>query len=607
VDYENLYICPGIIDMNVCFNTDTPSNGDEETIIYETSEMSESSACLTSTIEEEWEGYEFGTRAAIAGGVTTVIESPTLRMPPLTNARALSAKIASLNESILYCDVGVLAYLSPSNLFEVKALKEAGALGFKAYLVPPCSGFDYFNHENFWMALSDVADTKLPIILHPEKTTERHVYMSSPFRNISLLERQVNPNPSSHFNWAGAFPEDLNPTSGEASPQSSTNSTPMRVSSIDVGFASSPSVSMMNEDRALEIRIRQHSKNLDWLTKVEIATYEQSGITVFEHMNSSPYRTISEIPEIALSKFEISPFRIKLERTPETHFSQLSINSPIKAVHMPMAREFKRPTPIQCEKILPKPDMMEYSKYLANFPPHWELNAVLLAIQELNRIGKGHVHISNLSSVNAVYAIRKAKKQNPNLKLTCETSGVYLHFHEGDVKNGDTRFKIAPPIRNDENRQLLINILNKNTIDTVTSYHRPVKPSLKFLDKGDFQRAVSGASSVGLTLQCLRQAIAGDIQTAVPAMFRLLSENPARIVGINSKKGSIAEGKLADFVVWDPFEVEECERLRYRHPGISPFSHKKLQGKVYATYLRGRKVFEDNKHLNPYGKVIDCI
>ena len=77
---------------------------------------------------------------------------------------------------------------------------------------------------------------------------------------------------------------------------------------------------------------------------------------------------------------------------------------------------------------------------------------------------------------------------------------------------------------------------------------------------------------------------------------RWMSEAPANLAGCHTRKGRLAAGYDADFVVFDPeseFVVSE-DRLHYRHP-VSLYLGKKLRGVVEATYLRGSKVFSDGE------------
>ena len=77
---------------------------------------------------------------------------------------------------------------------------------------------------------------------------------------------------------------------------------------------------------------------------------------------------------------------------------------------------------------------------------------------------------------------------------------------------------------------------------------------------------------------------------------RWMAEGPARLAGCDKRKGRIAPGYDADFVVFDSdttFTLAE-EHLHYRYP-VSPYLGETLRGTVRATYLRGHAVFEEGK------------
>ena len=116
----------------------------------------------------EWEGFASATRAAAAGGVTTIIDMPLNSIPATTTVEALEIKRAVAAEKALV-DVGFWAGAVPENLGTLAALNDAGAFGFKAFLAP--SGVDEFGHldaDQLERALEEIAEFNGLLIVHAE-------------------------------------------------------------------------------------------------------------------------------------------------------------------------------------------------------------------------------------------------------------------------------------------------------------------------------------------------------------------------------------------------------------------------------------------------------
>ncbi|HTU94875.1 MAG TPA: allantoinase AllB [Solirubrobacteraceae bacterium] len=82
----------------------------------------------------EWEGFDTGTRAAAAGGVTTVIDMPLNSIPATTAVDALARKRAAAGEQA-HVDVGFWGGAVPGNVGDLEGLHEAGVFGFKCFLI----------------------------------------------------------------------------------------------------------------------------------------------------------------------------------------------------------------------------------------------------------------------------------------------------------------------------------------------------------------------------------------------------------------------------------------------------------------------------------------
>src|SRR5881394_1929900 len=107
VDYGDLVLMPGVVDSHVHVNEPGRT---------------------------EWEGFDTATRAAAAGGVTTIVDMPLNSIPPTTSVAALLTKAEAM-EGKCRVDVGLWGGAVPGNDVVLRAMLDEGALGFKCFLV----------------------------------------------------------------------------------------------------------------------------------------------------------------------------------------------------------------------------------------------------------------------------------------------------------------------------------------------------------------------------------------------------------------------------------------------------------------------------------------
>ncbi|HKS43971.1 MAG TPA: allantoinase AllB [Amycolatopsis sp.] len=116
----------------------------------------------------EWEGFETATRAAAAGGVTTIVDMPLNSLPPTVDVPSLEVKRKTA-EGRGYVDVGFWGGAIPGNGGALAALHEAGVFGFKCFLLP--SGVDEFpplDEAELEADLRRLADLGAMMIVHAE-------------------------------------------------------------------------------------------------------------------------------------------------------------------------------------------------------------------------------------------------------------------------------------------------------------------------------------------------------------------------------------------------------------------------------------------------------
>lgn len=145
----------------------------------------------------DWEGFETATKAAIAGGVTTLVDMPLNSSPVTTTATAFNKKIEAAFDKIrmtskLNCHCGFWGGIIPGNEKEIEPLIQKGVLGFKAFLTH--SGIDEFpnvTEKDLRKVMPVIAKHQLPLLVHCE--------MSGP--------QSTNNDPRSYKNYVQSRPK----------------------------------------------------------------------------------------------------------------------------------------------------------------------------------------------------------------------------------------------------------------------------------------------------------------------------------------------------------------------------------------------------------------
>ena len=238
-----------------------------------------------------------------------------------------------------------------------------------------------------------------------------------------------------------------------------------------------------------------------------------------------------------------------------------------------------------------------YQAYLKSRPKTWENRAIKMMLR-LCEATNCRTHIVHLSSADLVSTLKNAKKYLP---LTVETTPQYLCFSAEEIPDAMTVFKCAPPIRERANNDKLWAALRDGTLDFIASDHSPAPPALKEIASGNLAKAWGGISGLQFTLPVVWTA-AQERGFSIEDMARLLSENPAKFLGL-AHKGRIEKGCDADLVIWNPEAdcmIEE-ENIHHRHkitPYLSENSARLLRGQVMQTYVNGEKVFDNGAFVS---------
>ncbi|MCA1637179.1 MAG: allantoinase AllB [Acidobacteria bacterium] len=261
------------------------------------------------------------------------------------------------------------------------------------------------------------------------------------------------------------------------------------------------------------------------------------------------------------------------------------------------------PEPIEnAAEELKDANAQDYQTFLKSRPRESENEAVALMIRLCRETG-ARVHIVHHSSSDVLPLLQAAKAEG--LPLTVETCPHYLTFAAEEIPDGATHFKCCPPVRERENRERLWAALADGTIDMIVSDHSPCTPNLKLLETGDFLDAWGGIAALQFSLP----AIWTQLQKrgfGLRELTRWMSAAPAKLAGLDKRKGHLAVSYDADIVIFQPekkFKVVP-EIIEFKNK-LTPYSGMNLRGVVEATYVRGAKVYESGQFsANPIGTLL---
>ncbi|MFL6195946.1 MAG: allantoinase AllB [Thermoanaerobaculia bacterium] len=246
--------------------------------------------------------------------------------------------------------------------------------------------------------------------------------------------------------------------------------------------------------------------------------------------------------------------------------------------------------------------LREYGRYLRSRPDAAEAEAVELLVRLCRETG-ARIHVVHVSSAEVLPILRQARAQG--LPLTAETCPHYLTFTAEEIPDGGVAFKCAPPIRSRENRERLWEALREGLIDLVATDHSPSPPERKKVETGDFRGAWGGIASLQIALPAVWTE-ARKRGFAPADLARWMCAAPARLAGLEGRKGAITPGYDADLVVWDPedrFTVEP-EGLNHRHK-LTPYAGRTLFGVVRRTLLSGETIYDEGDFpVAPSGRLL---
>ena len=231
--------------------------------------------------------------------------------------------------------------------------------------------------------------------------------------------------------------------------------------------------------------------------------------------------------------------------------------------------------------------------------------AEALAVARLGAMNEdvgASVHLVHVSSERAVAYIRWFQERGQT--MTAETTPAYLFGSDADVVEHGPFVKVNPPLRSRDDQSALRAALLDGTLATIASDHSPFRAAEKHAGWHDIWAVGSGIPGVELTGRLLwDEALRGGF--TLEQVVGWTSEAPARLYGLDHRKGHVQPGADADLVLLDPLGETVLTPATFVSRSADAIRHvlgRRCRGAIASVWSRGERVFDGERVLAPAGR-----
>jgi dihydroorotase len=203
----------------------------------------------------------------------------------------------------------------------------------------------------------------------------------------------------------------------------------------------------------------------------------------------------------------------------------------------------------------------------------------------LLELAGGRYHAASLTCGESLDVLRRAKEEG--LTITASASINHLTLNDNDIGPYRTFLKLAPPLRAEDDRAMLVGAVGSGLVDVIMSDHNPQDVETKRLP---FAEAAPGAIGIETMLSAGLRLVHSE-ELSLITLLKAMSSRPAEILGLPG--GTLRTGAPADVIVFDPDLpwVLDPTELKSKCKN-TPFDEARMQGRVVRTVVAGRTVYE---------------
>jgi dihydroorotase len=217
--------------------------------------------------------------------------------------------------------------------------------------------------------------------------------------------------------------------------------------------------------------------------------------------------------------------------------------------------------------------------------PHAAEDVIVARDVSLARTTGGRLHLAHLSSRHSVKSLSEARLEG--LRVSGEVTPHHLLLNETHLETLDTNFKMAPPLRTEEDRKALVLALESGVIEAIATDHAPHSREEK---ASEFSRAPNGVIGLETAFSvCMRLVEKKELSFA--RLISSLTSGPAKVMGFKDR-GQLKPGMAADFAIVDlNKEYVISESTLFSKSRNSPFMGWKVRGQVQESFCGGKRAF----------------
>ncbi len=200
----------------------------------------------------------------------------------------------------------------------------------------------------------------------------------------------------------------------------------------------------------------------------------------------------------------------------------------------------------------------------------------------------GRLHILHVSTAGSVELIRQARRRG--VQVSGEATPHHFTLTDKCLRTFDSNYKMAPPLRTDQDVQAVIAGLKDGTLEVIATDHAPHAPEKKMRE---LDQAPNGIIGLETLLPICVMSLIEPGHLTWPQLIEKLTVNPARILGID--RGTLKPGAKADVSIIDPKAEWTIDANLFRSKSRNcPFAGWKVRGRAHAVLLNGQVKYSAN-------------